>query len=70
MSAGAKWAHVPAMMEMEHPALVALICVALLIWIRSTVPYDKRTRIELWFVERWHWGVLVMLLRLRAWFER
>jgi hypothetical protein len=39
-----KLAHVPAM-EMDHPGIVALVCVALLIWVRSTVPYEHRTRL-------------------------
>ena len=55
------------MMEMDHPGIVVLICVALLVWIRSTVPYDNRTRLELRLVELWHRGVFIVLLLVRYW---
>jgi len=57
-------------MQMDHPGIVALICIALLIWIRSTVPYDKRTRIELRLVELWHRGIFAVLLFVRYWLKR
>ena len=55
------------MMEMDHPGIVALICVALLIWIRSPVPYHERTRVELRLVELWHRGAFAALLFVRYW---
>ena len=53
-------------MQMDHPGIVALICIALLIWIRSTVPYDKRTRIELRLVELWHRGIFARKILAEA----
>jgi hypothetical protein len=58
------------MMEMEHPAIVALLCVVLLILVRSSVPYDQRTPLELRLVTLWHSGALAVLTRLRDWLRR
>jgi hypothetical protein len=55
---------------MEDSAVVAVVCVALLIWIRSTVPDDKRTALELRLLALWHLGVLAVLTRVRDWLRR
>jgi hypothetical protein len=55
---------------MEHPAIVALVCLVLLIWIPSTVPHDKRTSFELRLLETWHSTMFAMLKQVRRWLQR
>jgi hypothetical protein len=57
-------------MEMEHPGIVALICAALLIWVRSTVPNDKRTRLELRLLKAWHGTTIAVLKQIMGWLRR
>lgn len=55
---------------MEHPAIVALVCLVLLIWIRSTVPYEKRTPVELRLLEIWHGTMIAVLKWVMRWLQR
>ena len=55
---------------MEHPGIVALVCVALLIGVRATVPYSQRTSLELRLLEIWHSTTLALLKQVRRWLRR
>jgi len=55
---------------MEHPGIVALVCVALLIGVRATVPNSQRTSLELRLLEIWHSTMLAVLKQVRRWLRR
>jgi hypothetical protein len=55
---------------MKHPAIVALICVALLIWVRSTVPLEKRSELELRLLSAGRSVIIIVLVTISRLFKR
>jgi hypothetical protein len=55
---------------MEHPAIVALLCLVLLIWLRSRVPLQQRTKFELRLAIAWDIIKIAVLERAIKWLGR
>jgi hypothetical protein len=55
---------------MEHPGLVVVVCVGLLIWLRSNVPHSDRSELELKLVMGWHRAFDSTLAAVKQWLNR
>jgi hypothetical protein len=55
---------------MEHPGLVVVLCVVLLIWLRSSVPYEDRSELELKLVLGWHRAFDGTVAVVKHWLNR